>query len=292
LESTKKNIIVTGITSYLGTRLIPFLDSNAYNLICIIREKHGRALPHINNATFITIAESTTGDLEQKIKSLNNKIAGTLHLATCYGRNRESSKEMLFCNVTLPEQLLTIAGDTDQKWFINIDTCLPENLNEYALSKSKFRNIFKSSKVPDLLINIPVQQFYGPADGQLFSNFAAMFNSNQNEIPCSSGTQKRDFVYIRDLVEGIETVLRYLDNSVIPDSYLEFPIGTSNPVSLKDALTLFKELANANCNLKFGALAQREGEPDILSYESKELRALGWKPRYSLEEGLRELLSK
>ena len=98
----------------------------------------------------------------------------------------------------------------------------------------------------------------------------------------SSGKQKKDFVYISDLVDAImkASLAKGISGQVIN-------IGSGKPTSLLGAIKIMKKLTKGKVDVQLNAFPLREGEP-LLHYADikKAEKLLHWKPETALEEGL------
>jgi len=111
------------------------------------------------------------------------------------------------------------------------------------------------------------------------------------EMKLTAGEQKRDFIYVGDVVEAfcasIEKCLSF-------DSGLyEYEIGTGKSHSIKDFICLVKSIVNNDVTkLRFGALSYREKEVmDSFADIEKISRDIGWSPLNTLEEGLKKTIN-
>ncbi len=104
----------------------------------------------------------------------------------------------------------------------------------------------------------------------------------KGEIPTifGGGEQTRDFIYVKDIASANIAVLDKGDGEIMN-------VGTNLPVTVNEVFRQMKEILNGSLKPKYGP--ERKG--DILhSHLSNEkiLRMVGWKPQYTLEQGLRE----
>ena len=100
------------------------------------------------------------------------------------------------------------------------------------------------------------------------------------------GTQTRDYTYIKDTVKAFDLVL----NS---NKQLREPInfGTGREITVVDLANKIITLCGRKGKIKPVHVAPRPGEVERLVADySKAKELLGWKPEYSLEEGLREFI--
>ncbi|MEY2923202.1 MAG: hypothetical protein RL108_1828, partial [Bacteroidota bacterium] len=119
-----------------------------------------------------------------------------------------------------------------------------------------------------------------------------MLNENI-EIKLTSGIQKRDFIYVTDVVSAYNVII---EKRKLLSAWNEFDIGTNTNTRVKDfVLTLANLLEKKYCieivpRLKFGAIPYRENELMIPELDIKSLMALGWHSRVSTIEGIRLIL--
>jgi len=159
------------------------------------------------------------------------------------------------------------------------------NLHPYALSKYLGEQLCLSwNKIYGLPINtIRIFNAYGERIG--FNNeYGAMFpillKQKLSKKPLTivgSGKQKRDFVYVKDLVDAFYRV------SKIKKSGETFNVGSGKPV------TVIK-IANLIGGEKI-YIDKRPGEPDITHSNINKIRKFtSWKPRTNIEEGVQIML--
>ena len=74
-------------------------------------------------------------------------------------------------------------------------------------------------------------------------------------------------------------------------SFHNFEVGTEDTVTIKDFVGLVKKLCNNNTtDLNFGAINYRENEVMNTNTNIEKLKSLGWFPRFSLEDGLKNTI--
>jgi len=76
------------------------------------------------------------------------------------------------------------------------------------------------------------------------------------------------------------------------ESYQEFEIGTGVSYTVKELAVLIKEITSSNTNLNFGGIPFRKGEIMESKVENFELNKLGWKPLYTISDGLNHFIHK
>jgi nucleoside-diphosphate-sugar epimerase len=130
---------------------------------------------------------------------------------------------------------------------------------------------------------------YGPGEraGRLLPALAGAAGGRR-ALDLTTGTQRRDFTYVEDAVEGL---LRLGVSSARPGEIVNLATGTLT--SVRDfALTAAGALGLPHGWLRFGALPARDGEMAHEPVRIARLRTLlGWSPPAGVEEGIRRALA-
>jgi nucleoside-diphosphate-sugar epimerase len=222
------------------------------------------------------------------------KIDIIIHTATCYGRNNESVSEIFSANTEFPLKLLDVGSRAGVELFLNTDTILDKYLNLYALSKNQLLQWGKFfSKQGNIRFgNIRLEHFYGPGDDP--TKFTAhVINGCLNNIPelkLTEGEQKRDFIYIDDVVSAYMVLLEKIGNSI--SSFVEFDLGSGRSVSIRAFVETAHRLSASHTKLAFGAIPYRKGEVMHSEADISGLTALGWQCRYNIEVGLQKVIEQ
>jgi nucleoside-diphosphate-sugar epimerase len=126
---------------------------------------------------------------------------------------------------------------------------------------------------------------YGPAgrpDMSLF-RFAQWIAEDRPVTVFGDGRQSRDFTYVDDIARGTVSALT-------PVGYEVINLGSDRPTVLMDAIGILEELTGRKANVTFGP-PQVSDVPATWADIHKAKRILGWEPRWSLTEGLAELVT-
>jgi nucleoside-diphosphate-sugar epimerase len=105
-------------------------------------------------------------------------------------------------------------------------------------------------------------------------------------MSATPGSQKRDFLHIRDAVEGLVAL------ASTPAARGEvFNVGSGQPVTIRRVLEMIHGLVGKG-RIDFGARPMRAGEIMELYADVTHIRSVtGWEPRISLEDGLAETVA-
>jgi dTDP-glucose 4,6-dehydratase len=119
-------------------------------------------------------------------------------------------------------------------------------------------------------------------DGRVIPNYFTQALRGEPLTVYGDGSQTRSLCYVDDLVAG---ALAVLDG---PDP-MPFNIGTQDEVTMLELARLVKKVADSPSAIEFRPLPQddpKQRRPDT----TRAREILGWKPRTSMEDGLRRTL--
>jgi len=157
----------------------------------------------------------------------------------------------------------------------------------YAFTKYLGENIAlhwaKVYKLP--VISLRLFNVYGPRSrtsgvyGAVFGVFLAQKLGGKPFTVVGDGSQRRDFIYISDVVEAfLSDAFSEVENEV-------FNVGSGRPQSINRLVSL---LGGQKIYI-----SKRPGEPDCTWADiTKITSVLGWQPRVSFREGVRKILGQ
>ena len=289
----KKTILLTGATGFLGSHLLESFISKKFNVIILKRSTSSTLrISHLfNKISFYDV------DLLSSLDNIfvQNKVDIIVHTACSYARNNENLIEIINTNLLFGINLMELAIKFKVKTFINTGSLLPRDVNSYSLSKAQLSDWLKISSSKIQVINLKIEHMYGPKDDNkkfLPWLIDQMLNGTE-KINLTSGIQKRDFIYIDDVVAAYNLII---NKSEKLENWNEFDIGTGSFVSVKDfVVQIAKELENKHNikiipRLNFGIINYRESDIMIPELNNSRLLNLGWVPKISLKEGIKKVL--
>ncbi|MEZ2576025.1 NAD-dependent epimerase/dehydratase family protein [Buttiauxella ferragutiae] len=285
----KQTILMTGATSFIGTHLLAKLVNEGYRVIALKRPESGPTfISDMVKWVDITSIDSTPGML--------NDIYSIIHIATDYGRTGSSLVEQYICNVVLPLKLLELMSEYDIKRFVSTDSFFGKFEKDYAYmrtyiaSKRHFVDLCKiyASEHPQISIqNLRLEHVYGEKD-KLNKLIPFIINKlkNNETIDCTLAMQKRDFIYINDVVSAYLKIL----NNDFSSGYFEFEVGTGTAFTLKTMFETLKLKMNSTSQINYGSITMREDEIMESVADTSALNRLGWSAKYSLNDGVDSML--
>ena len=135
---------------------------------------------------------------------------------------------------------------------------------------------------------------YGPKDDstKFIAWLVRQLEQNCPTIDLTTGVQKRDFIYIDDVVSAFLVVMDSLSKV---DRFSEYEVGTGESIEVRAFVTKLKKVfedmyAPRATLLNFGAIPYRQGEIMEFTVNNQALRDFGWFPEISLDVGLEESL--
>ena len=286
-------ILLTGASGFLGSHLLNSFLLNNHEVVVLKRSTSNlwRIENFKQNFVSYNIDEITVDEVFKK-----EKPEIIVHTACSYGRKNESIVDLIKTNLIFSLEVFESAIKAKSQTFINSDSLLPKNINNYSLSKAQFSDWMKKYSNSINIINLKIEHMYGPKDddtkflGWLIKN---MISSSQEEIKLTSGIQKRDFIFIDDIVDAFNLIIR---NKVDFKAWNELDIGTGNFIQVREFVrkialqiegTNKKEVLN---RLEFGEIPYREGEIMEPILDNSKIKKLGWLPKYNIEDGIKETL--
>jgi len=121
---------------------------------------------------------------------------------------------------------------------------------------------------------------YGPQEDPRRLVPAAISALQQGRsFPATLGEQVRDYIFIEDVAAAFCVMLEKQASGV-------FNISSGAPVTIRHLLETIAVLLGRTGLTQFGALAYREWEPQFICGDNRRLTKLGWKPQYTLSQGL------
>jgi nucleoside-diphosphate-sugar epimerase len=277
-------ILLTGATGFLGSNLLARLVARGEEVVVLKRSSSNlaRIAAHADRVTLCDADRTPTARLLEE-----NRVELIVHCATNYGRAAVPPSEVIDANLILPLRLLERAAAHGVRGFLNTDTILDKRVSDYSLSKRQFADWLVAFSSRLLCVNVALEHFYGPFDdpSKFTTRMIQELLRGAPRIELTPGQQKRDFIFIDDVVEAFLAILDFM--RARPTGLQHFEVGTGEPVPIRAFVERVRALAgNTTTELAFGALPYRPAETMESRADISRLLELGWRPRVSLDEGL------
>lgn len=284
-------VLIAGATGFLGSYLLKSFILKGYKVITLKRSTSNTY--RINNYISQIILYNIDKHKISKVFEAH-EIDIVINTVTNYGRSDKNISSIVETNLVFGLRLLEASVKNRVKTFINTDTLLDKDINAYALSKAQLVDWmqFLSTKSTKM-INIKIEHMYGLGDDEnkFIYWLINQLKSNVEKVDLTSGVQKRDFIYIDDIVNGYQIIIDNLDKLSF---FEEFQLGMGNSIEVQEFVNkILKELSKTHritTNLNFGAVAYRKNEKMNMRANISKLQALGWNPEVNIQNGIEKII--
>lgn len=281
-----QTILVTGATGFLGSHLVKGLLKQGHKVI-IMKRSFSNTWRLQEILPLLISYDLDTTDFTQPFQDIPS-IDAIIHTATCYGRKKENVSYLAQTNTLFPLQLLETAIQYNIPTFINTDTVLDKFLNPYSLSKKQLREWgqYFANLEKIRFVNIKLEHMYGEDDddSKFTSYVIKSCLNNVKKLELTAGEQKRDFIYIEDVVSAY---LILLDQAHQQSGYFQdYELGSGEAVSIRELVEMIHKMTQSRTKLNFGVIPYRPQEVMHSQADISQLTSLGWQLQSTLEQGL------
>jgi UDP-glucose 4-epimerase len=284
----RKNIFITGANSFVGKRLIYFLNKKKiYNIagIDLLDAKNKKNIFKLDlrsknlykyikkNSTIIHLAAvSRNSDFDKNISnSFDVNIVGTINLVNA--ANKQKAERFIFASSewVYPESNIT---NFSEKKIYEIN----EIKSKYGASKAIGEKLILALSQAKYNILLRFGIIYGPRQLN-FSAVESLFSSvkNKNKFEIGSYKTARRFIFVDDIVSAIE-------KSIFLNKTITLNITGNMLLTLKSIINVSKKILQKSPKII-------EENPSKISIRNainvNAKKILKWTPKYSLEKGLR-----
>lgn len=286
------NILITGASGFLGNAITHHLLNSVHKVSLLLRATSNIHRLHSRQSEFELGRCNSEKEIDEFILSIRPDIV--IHTACTYGRLGETALQVSDSNLRYGLVIIDSLFRTKKSvTFINTGTTLESTVSTYALTKQQFsqsgRLLALQSSGQLRFINILLQHMYGPGDdpSKFTSHVLSSCYQNKPTLNLTAGEQRRDLIFIDDVVSAYTAVLEQRDKFKIAD---EIEVGSGIAPTVREFVQTVHRMTKSNTQLNFGALPYRPNEPMHCQANIDKLKALGWQPKYDLEMGLLKTL--
>jgi nucleoside-diphosphate-sugar epimerase len=313
--------LVTGGRGFIGSFLVEKLLQSGYEVRCLLRNK-GKGFGWLNGLDI----EFYEGEITNP-DSLTHAVQGVDYVFHLAGATKSNSKiEFYKINTEGTKNLLKATQEFNRKVkrFVFVSSLAaagpgqagkpvtesdpPKPVSHYGKSKLKAEQATRSfsKEIPITIIRPP--SVYGPRDRDIFRYFK--YTKQGWRLVLSGGPRYSSFIYVKDLVEGIvlgaETEQALGQTYYLSDDQLYswdyFGDVLAQALEVKPRRILVPVPLAFWVSLGFDLFSKITGRSTLFNLDkyrelkqthwtcdnSKARKELSFKPRYSLEQGIRE----
>ena len=276
-----KKVLVTGGAGFIGSNLIKELSKKNYNIISLDNYSTGNINNEVEGVTYIN-ADIT------KIDSLDTDFDLCFHLAaqSRVQPSFENPEESFRVNVLGTTKVMEFAKKNNIKVTYAGSSSKHHDPSDspYAMYKYLGEQVCKLYK-KSYNVNVQIARFYnvyGPGESidEKYGNVIGIWRSkvlNGEPLPIvGDGNQKRDFVHVYDIVDGlVKIALSELNHE---DAW---ELGTGINYSINELFKYFKDKFNVT---SIRIPDQPGNYRQTLRENDDSLKLLGWEPMDRLKD--------
>jgi len=207
-----------------------------------------------------------------------------------YKTNVDGTNNILeLCRVNDAKLIFLSSYIYGQPKYLPIDENHPINPNNpYSRSKAIAEQLCKSYYEDYGLRTIILRPFnvYGPEQNKSFL-IQEIFNKiiSNSKVELKNPSPKRDYVYIRDLINAILLAIRFNKSK-----FEIFNIGYGKSYSVEEVMKIINSKLKSKVEVTFLNKKRKSEIPDCYADITKARKLLNWEPKYDLDSGINEIV--
>lgn len=274
LPGTKQmKVAITGATGFLGKAVTKKLEAQKISYTTLDRKRYDLLKP----------------------KSLKNFVSGKdiiIHLAAVNrGENIELLKVNTLGTLSLLEAVAQYAPNAKIIFSSTFQVYIEESL--YGLSKKFAEDLISQyiKKTGLTGIIFKISNIYGPGGRPFYNSVIAtlayLIKNNEPLKINGDGSQKRDFVYVDDVVDAITKAIR----TKLKNPLEVIDICSGKEISINEVLGIIRRASGKKIKVKYNRGVKEKPWPTSGKSFDHALKLLNWKPTTPLTKGLKSVIT-
>lgn len=298
------NFVVTGGAGFIGSHITHHLIERDYQ-VTVIDDVNIETLENFGNTTKTVEFKKINILNYEGLRKVFRNVDGVFHHAALIDVQESFRKPNLYYDVNVKgtENILKIAEEFNIKVVFASsagvygnpekipikETAVRKPLNPYGITKLECEKLIEEySKRGNQVLTLRYFNVFGKRQTSSYAGVIIRFlDKIKNKMPpeiFGDGSQTRDFIYVDDILSANLSAMK----SDIGNGF--FNIGTGIKTSIKDLANLMIELSGYSLEPLFkkpvsGDIKQSQADISLAN------KLLNWKPKITLREGLKNLLS-
>lgn len=293
-------VFVTGATGFIGAHVTRALLAGGHSVTALAMP--GDSLWRLKEATGkFSVITGLIAEKDTLRRALNEiRPEACIHLAWFAEPGRYLSSPENISSLTDSLSLLNELIQTGCHQVIMVGTCAEYDTDKGFLREdtpARPTTLYAATKLSACLIGQQLAAAaqinfawgrifypYGPQEDPRRLVPAAICALQQGRsFPATLGEQVRDYIYVEDVAAAFRVLLEKEASGV-------FNISSGTPVTIRQLLETIAGLVGRADLTQFGALAYRDWEPPFICGDNNRLKQLGWRPEYTLSQGLSQTI--
>jgi len=286
-----KSILIVGAFGFLGSHITLSSISTNYKIILFVKKSSDSY--RIPDSFLIKTTVYYADEIE--VEDLYNENDIFLTIISSVQYDSEFKYNIYNTNLLLPLKLIEhgqLKGCKNYIVFGSFYQKYPDyhEKKDYTLSKTFFtKAIIHNRNVR--IFNLQLEHMYGPKDNQnkFIPWILDQMKKDEIKIDLTDCIQKRDFIYVSDVVSLISSIIEKCEEFSI--GYHHFEVGTGKSIEIRYFLELLKSNLDSTSFLNFGALPMSKSEIKDSSADIEPIiKKLSWQPKYTLAKGIQKII--
>jgi nucleoside-diphosphate-sugar epimerase len=294
--TTRKKIILSGATGFVGQNLCAHLLKSGYEVHAIVRA--GSNIEVFNYSSSKFHIYKFDGSLISLIEFFKKTGADcVIHLASNFIAEHKNTdvSGLIESNIVFGTFLLEAMLASGTKNFINTGTSWQHYHGNsynpvclYAATKQAFESLIEYYVQAEgfKVITLKLFDTYGETDTRpKLINLLHKFADERTELKMSAGEQELSLVHIEDVNNGYMIAMKRLFET---EGYTneDYAIKAKRSYKLKEVILIFEEITNKKVNVIWGGRPYRKRE--VMEVWDTNKLLPNWDPKISLYEGLKK----
>ncbi len=295
-------VLITGINGFIGKHLANFLIERNYSVAGLDNKKkcfvkgvkdyfYGSVLNKKivekavkNSDVVIHLAALTAHEeiVDRKFETLEINFLGTKNVLDSF-LNSKTAKKFLYPSSGKVYGTITSLPITEEY------SCLPLNaLGRSKLITERLIDFYAAESRGKSFIIFRIFNVFGPGQKTSFLIPTILKQIQEsNSIILGDIKAKRDYIYINDVINAFVLSLEREADS----NFSIFNLSSNKETSAEEIVSKIAEIIGRKIKIKINKSKIRKNEMSVEYGSSEKIRKLlGWKPKYSIEEGLKETI--
>jgi UDP-glucuronate decarboxylase len=294
-------VLVTGAAGFIGSHVMQKLISSDHEVVGLISPNTAltRLKPLSNHFDTISCSLEDTSYLRSAIRSI--KPDTCIHLAwyakpEIYLHENQNLKS-LWSSISFFETLI----ENGCRHIIGAGTCFEYDTSIGYLKEDTPTcpaSLYSAAKLSCFHVGaqMALQAGIDFSWCRIFSPYGPMDNPQRLVSACiaalrkgipflsSPGDQIRDYIHVADVAQAFLAIIEGRAGGI-------YNVSTAIPVSVRTILEIIGQLMSRIDLIKIGTLSYRNFDPPFVCGNNNRLKEIGWKPIFSLTEGLAQTIN-
>lgn len=283
-------VLITGINGFIGKHLAKALTQRGHIVLGLGRSQGGvlnptiveKAIQDVEIVIHLAAITSHKKIVENKFETLETNFIGTKNVLDAFSKSKNARKFLYASGGKVYGKIMSLPISEDHP-------TNPQNiLGKSKLITEKLIDFYSNDQKEFIILRI--FNVYGPLQDKdfLIPTIIKQLSKGKRQLTLGDIGTKRDYIYIDDLVNAFVLAIEEKEKTGLSI----YNVCSGKATSAKEIVKIISKIKGHSIKIKTNPNLYRKDEARI-EYGSYKLiqKTFGWKPKISLEEGLRRILT-